>query len=135
MVRNLHGNEDIVQFIQSPIKNFEQMWKEENWDLPQLEELSFNWDEMQPKVTYSKEEVILYGVYRYSDGCFYYINEDGVLRVEPSRILIPKNERYYDEQGKIIDDELLFDLYPSDVCGEADDFSCYVYFNAAESKE
>lgn len=62
------------------------------------------------------------GIYEYLiDGNLYLVDEDGITQVYPTHILFP--EEYME-----MEDEELFNKYDCVFCGEADDFTCYAYF-------
>ncbi len=81
---------------------------------------------MKPKVTYDDWCVCLYD----ADNRLYYINEDNIMPVKVCG-LFEYDDRFQamDENGKIIEEEQLIDHYSCTCCGEADDASCYVYFD------
>ena len=79
---------------------------------------------MIPKVTYDDWIVCLY-----KDGKLYRIDEESIIEVTPIEVLeYNKNFEVVGRNGKIMNDEELFDYCDCLCCGEADDMSCYVYF-------
>ena len=91
----------------------------------------YNLNEMVPKVTYDDM-----GVWQYlKDGKFYYIDEKDVIEVEPIEVAYPDFDgKYYDEEGNFYMEDALRLMVDCFFTGEADDLSCYVYFNQV-SKE
>lgn len=79
---------------------------------------------MQPVVTYDD-----WVICRYKDGRFYCFDEDGVAEVTPTQVL-EYNQRFEAilPNGTIAKGELAC-LYPCNFSGEADDCSCFVYFD------
>ena len=86
----------------------------------------YNYDlsAMIPKVTYDDWIVCLY-----KDDKFYRIDEEDIIEVTPIAVL-EYNEDFevVDLNGNIMTEEELFDYCDYLCCGEADDMSCYVYF-------
>lgn len=86
----------------------------------------YNLSSMIPKVTYD-DWVVCYYV---ENDKFYYINEDDVVEVLPVRLLKYNNKfQPITEDGEIVSDDDLYDYQDCFCCGEADDMSCYIYFN------
>ena len=85
---------------------------------------------MIPKVTYDDWIVCLYK----KDDKFYYINEEEVMEVVPVEILEYNSQfRAKLPNGKTTSSiEKLLAYRACFCCGEADDMTCYVYFDAAE---
>ena len=110
---------EIVKSINSPYKNFKEICETEETPID-LEELEgFDLSKLMPKVI--DDDAI--GVYEYlNDGKLYLIDENGITEVIPTHIL-------FEEDGYIEMDEVeLFDKYDCTFSGEADDLSCYIYF-------
>lgn len=79
---------------------------------------------MIPKVTYDD-----WIVCSYKDGKLYRIDEEDVTEVIPIKVLeYNKNFEVKKPNGKVMSDEELFNYCDCLCCGEADDMSCYVYF-------
>ena len=82
-----------------------------------LEDLDFNLFEMWPKVTYDVWMVCYYE----EDGRLYYIDKDSVVVVVPTEII------EYEPNA-----DVYTDMHKGFCCGEADDMSCFVYFEEDE---
>jgi hypothetical protein len=79
---------------------------------------------MIPKVTYDD-----WIVCSYKDGKLYRIDEEDIIEVTPIEVLeYNKNFEVRKPNGKVMSDEELFEYCDCLCCGEADDMSCYVYF-------
>lgn len=75
----------------------------------------------QAKDIYVKAEIESAGVhYLLSDDCKF----GEITPVEPIAAIFPNKDGIYE-----MDEEELLDFVEADVCGEADDMSCYLYFN------
>lgn len=116
------NNKEIVKSIQSPFHNLDKLCEliTERELLINLDELDmFDTSKLIPKII--DDDAI--GVYEYlEDGNLYLIDEDGITQVHPTHILFP-------EDGYVeMDEEELFEKYDCTFSGEADDMSCYVYF-------
>ena len=81
---------------------------------------------MIPKVTYDDWCVCLYK----KDNKFYRIDEEDIIEVIPVEIL-KYNSKFQaiDENGNRVPDKKLHNYCDNLCCGEADDMSCYVYFD------
>lgn len=124
-----------VESIESPMKRFGVLLDTDiesyeifagNEKLP-----NYSLNEMVPKVTYDE-----FGVWQYlKDGKFYYIDEKDVVEVEPVEVAYPDSDgRYYDENGRFYVEDTLRMMLDCFFTGEADDLSCYVYFNQVDKK-
>lgn len=79
---------------------------------------------MIPKVTYDD-----WIVCSYKDGKLYRIDEEDIIEVTPIEILEYNSDfEAIKPNGEVMDDEELFDYCDCLCCGEADDMSCYIYF-------
>lgn len=79
---------------------------------------------MIPKVTYDDWIVCLY-----KDGKLYRIDEEDIIEVTVIEVLEYNSDfEVIKPNGEVMDDEELFDYCDCLCCGEADDMSCYVYF-------
>lgn len=117
-----------VKFIKSPYVDIQTQIDRET---DTVELLANNMDidnydlsAMIPKVTYDDWIVCLY-----KDDKFYRIDEEDIIEVTPIAVL-EYNEDFevIKPNGVPMDDEELFGYCDCLCCGEADDMSCYVYF-------
>ena len=118
-----------IKEIDSPYASFGDMFDndedvkdmlEENEDLDK-----YNLYLMQPVVTYDDFLVCIYDV----NGKLYYISADQIVEVEPIAIFEYNDDfNAVDKDGNVIGQDNLPDYYDCCCCGEADDMSCYIYF-------
>ena len=93
----------------------------------------FDLFQMKPKVSYDDWMICLYE----ADNKFYIIDEECISEVEPiSMLKYDKNFVATTFDGvKLTTDEEIFDYCECAFSGEADDMSCYVYFNLVVNEE
>lgn len=118
-----------VKQIDSPYNNIGHQFKadedyadffSENQDL-----VNYDLFQMIPKVTYDDWVVCLYE----KDDKLYRINEEDVVEVEAIEVLEYNLDfEVIKENGEPMDEDEFFDYCDCLCCGEADDMSCYVYF-------
>ena len=90
----------------------------------------YDWSRMMPRVTYNNWIVCIY----LSDNKLYRIDlEDCVVEevVVVEILECDDKHRIVDGNGNIIQDDDLHGYCDNVCCGEADDLSCYVYFDLA----
>lgn len=81
---------------------------------------------MIPEVTYDDWVVCKY----LKDDKYYRLDENEIIEVTPIKFLKYDEEfNARDENGNLVSDEDLYDYCDCLCCGEADDMSCFVYFN------
>lgn len=120
---------DRVKSIDSPYDNIGNQFKRdkelaeffsENQDLT-----DYDLFQMIPKVTYDDWIVCLYT----KDDKLYKIDEEYIVDVEVIEVLeYDTNFEVIKENGEPMDEDELFDYCACTCCGEADDMSCYIYF-------
>jgi hypothetical protein len=120
---------DRVKSIDSPYDNIGNQFKRdkelaeffsENQDLA-----DYDLFQMIPKVTYDDWIVCLYK----KDDKLYRINEEDIIEMEVVEVLeYDNNFEVIKENGEPMDEDELFDYCDCLCCGEADDMSCYIYF-------
>jgi hypothetical protein len=118
-----------VKSIDSPYDNIGNQFKRdkeladffsENQDLK-----NYDLFQMIPKVTYDDWIVCLYA----NDGKLYQIDEEEIVAVEVVEVLeYNKDFEVIKENGELMDEDELLDYCDCLCCGEADDMTCYVYF-------
>jgi hypothetical protein len=118
-----------VKSIDSPYDNIGNQFKNdkelanffsENQDL-----VNYDLFQMLPKVTYDDWIVCLYT----KDDKLYRIDEEEIIEIEVVEVLeYNKNFEVIKENGEPMDEDEILDYCDSLCCGEADDMSCYVYF-------
>lgn len=112
-------NYNRVTRIDSPLMNLKELTEFHNTKLK-----NYNLTEMYPKVTYD-DWIVCY--YKINDK-LYYITKDDIKEVNVVAVInYDNNFEPVDSNGNIITEELA-DYYDCLCCGEADDCSCYVYF-------
>ena len=117
-----------VKFIESPYADIKTLI-DRGTDIGKLLENNVDKDNydlsaMMPKVTYDD-----WIVCSYKDGKLYHIDEESIIEVTPIEVLeYNKKFQAIKPNGKVMSDEELFGYCDCFCCGEADDMSCYVYF-------
>jgi hypothetical protein len=112
--------------IQTQIKRDAEYAKElsDNVDLNK-----YNLSLMIPKVSYDDWVVCHY----LEDGNLYLIDEENITEVKPIGLLEYNDDfQAIGSNGEIVSEDELYDYYPCLCCGEADDMTCYVYFEEVE---
>ena len=95
------------------------------WISHNTEVVNYDLSLMIPKVTYEDWVVCLY----LKDNKFYRITEDAVIEMTPKVILeMTENFEVLSPNGKPLSDDELYEYCDYVCCGEADDMSCFVYF-------
>ena len=130
MMNEIISNNERVRRIESPYNNLQHQFDHSKdvqdllWCTKGI--LEFNLFQLIPKVTYDDWMVCLYLL----DNKLYYITEEDITEVEVIEVL----ECYEDGNvitpyGVLTDEDDILD-YVKDYlcCGEADDMSCYAYF-------
>ena len=118
---NMKKKISIVRSIESPLRSFYDLCELAGGRLSAKELSDFDLKKLVPKVVDDFNN----GVYEYClTGKLYFYNEGEVTEVVPTHIL-------FDEDGYAdMDDDELMGMYDNIYCGEADDCSCYVFFEA-----
>ena len=92
----------------------------------------YDLSKMVPKVTYDDWVICLYE----EDSKLYYVTEEYITPVKVVGLFEYNDEfEAEDEDGNIIEEDDLPDYIDCLCCGEADDMSCYVYFDTCEKEE
>lgn len=110
-------------------------WLEDDTDFAERFECvkdadKYDWSKMRPKVTYDDWIVCHY----LADNKLYRLDlEDFVVEEVVAVEILEYDDKYRatDTNGKIIEDDNLYDYCNNVCCGESDDMSCYIYFNLA----
>ena len=118
-----------VKCIKSPYYNVGEQFKRDK-DLadffgknPDL--VKYDLFKMEPLVTYDDWIVCVYT----KDDKLYQIDEECITEVEVVVVLEYNSDfEVIKENGEPMDDDELFDYCACTCCGEADDMTCYVYF-------
>ena len=119
---NISKKISIIRAVDSPLKSFHDLCELSNGRMSSKELSDFDLKKLVPKFVDDDNN----GVYEYRlTGKFYLYNDGEVTEVIPTHIL-------FEEDGyREMDDEELMSMYDSIYCGEADDFSCYAFFEEA----